>query len=153
MFAFAFVLAAVTAGPLPEAPPDAAVIVNSGSTNARGFRIVVRPEGHAVISRQREDTPSEGAIAQETATRFFADLAAAAPLDEIEGTPCMKSASFGVRITVAWHGKLTPDLACPTGPAGKTLMADIATIERELDIQREPPRFRIPLSAIPTPSP
>jgi len=152
MLALAFFIAAVTVAPLPAAPPDAAVIVNSGSTNARGYRIVVRPGGSALVSRQAEVT-TIGIVSRETATRFFADLAAAAPLDAIGGAPCLKSASFGVRITVAWHGTQSPDLACPTGPAGRTLLCDIGTIERELDIRRSPPRLHLKPGAVPTPSP
>jgi len=131
MNALALLLALVLL-PSPAALPSPtptlnAVIVNSGSTNLAGYRIEVAPDGHALVT-QGTATRSV-TIAAQLATQLYADLAAAGPLDALPTQPCMKSASFGSRTTLAYKTKTSADLQCgQLSPAGRALAADAAAI-------------------------
>src|ERR1700735_3846739 len=85
---------------LPGAPleeRDAATIINSGSTNRAGFRIVVDRAGGGeftvVPRRLRTADPQPGAIPRTLppalAEPFYADLAAAKPLASLPAGHCV----------------------------------------------------------------
>ncbi len=118
-----FLVASAVATPQPSAspvPPDAAVIVNSGSTNILGYRIVVRPNGAATVVLDgvpNRDQKLEAA----TAAAFFKDLAAAMPLGDLVAEGCMKSASFGSRTTIEYKGQRSPNVSCPMTGVGADL--------------------------------
>jgi hypothetical protein len=119
------VVVATLAGPVPS---GSAVIVNSGSTNAPGYRIVVRPDGAATVL--------EGATIKHlqapplTVKALFHDLRAAEPLRAMRTAGCMKSASFGTTTHIEWRGQSTPDLSCPsTNPAILHLDRDVSVID------------------------
>jgi len=107
----------------PSAEGDAATIVNSGSTNRAGFRIVVERSGAAEFTatpRRRVVQPGPMAPIQMTVPRalterFYADLKAASPLASLAEMHCMKSVSFGSVLTVALGGDESPDLSCGDG--------------------------------------
>lgn len=116
----------------PGAPrSDAATIVDSGSTNRPGFRISVTPSGAAECTskprpsgdRQQEAKPVRRTIPPGEAKRFFADLNASQPLGSLPAVHCMKSASFGARLTVSFGAEETPDLSC--GDGGNARMRDL----------------------------
>ena len=122
----AILLAFVAANALPvsaqEPTPklDGATIVDSGSTNAAGYKIEVWVDGSATIVIQHRGV-EEGAlktfaVPQSVATKFFADLKAARD-GKAAGQPCMKSASFGTTTRITWHGWTSPDLDCPPANA------------------------------------
>ncbi len=133
---FAGTIVAVTAGvcvaisssaPAPSPAPDGgrASIVNSGSTNALGFAIVVSPGGAASVVLQNRlatsmSSPKPFSIGATLAKTFFADLKAARD-GHATGEGCMKSASFGTTTRVTWQGWTSPDLDCP--PRGALLAA------------------------------
>jgi hypothetical protein len=103
---------------------DRAVIENSGSTNTAGFQILIEKSGAAeyVPGRRRRDAEGETAVAsqrrsipRELARRFYADLEAAAPLHSLPTPHCMKSVSFGTRLTVTMGSEKSPDLSCGDG--------------------------------------
>jgi len=103
-------------GALP-ADRDSATIVNSGSTNRPGFRIVVDRSGTAEFTSvprrpAAETKPVELALPQGLAERFYAALKAAKPLSSLPELHCVKSASFGFVLTVSFDGEETPDLSC-----------------------------------------
>ncbi len=127
--------------PSPAAvPPNAAVIVNSGSTNISGYRIVVAPDGRATVV-----TPSGSRVQQlatSTAAAFFKHLAAAMPLSKLSGEPCMKSASFGSTTTIQYKGERSPDLSCPMEGPGAALGADVQHITGELHVLPSARTFR-----------
>jgi hypothetical protein len=136
MFALMVLLASASSSPAPvEAaiPPDAAVIINSGSTNTAPYRIVVRPDGSVHVELQAQ-APQAKTLSTATATAFFKDLKSAMPLDGLQTEPCVKSASFGTSTYVQYQGTKTPDLACATGDAAKRLSADVNNITSELKI-------------------
>jgi hypothetical protein len=106
---------------------DSAVIVQSGSTNSGGFRIVVEKSGKAAYTplaaksgRQTEQVkPQSKQIANDLAGRFYSDLGSAGPLAGLPKPRCMKSASFGTTLTVEMAGQKSPDLSCGDGGNAK----------------------------------
>jgi hypothetical protein len=103
---------------------DSAVIVNSGSTNAAGYRIVVARSGAAertLMPRRRGpqgNHPSEPLridVPAALAERFYSDLETAKPLTSLPVRHCAKSVSFGTTLTVEFAGEKTPDLSCGDG--------------------------------------
>ncbi len=118
--------------PYLPVPKGAAVILNTGSTNSAGYRIVIQPDGSAeyVVA----STPQRASIPTEQAHRFFADLAAAMPLHELPSEPCMKSVSFGTSLFVWWSHSRSPDLSCPSDARGRTLRDDAEQVAQALKI-------------------
>ncbi len=133
------------AGLVAAAPRDSAVIVNSGSTNTVGYSITVWSDGQASLTTQNRDGSSTGpaksfTVAQATAARFFADLAAAKSTKAVT-VPCMKSASFGSSMHVKWQGWVSPDLECPPkGSAGDALVKDVDAIRQASGLTAQPLR-------------
>ena len=111
-----------------QAQRDGATIRNSGSTNTAPYAITLWSDGTASVSVQ-DGAPRTVIIPREVSERFFTDVKAARD----ENAPpqhCMKSASFGTRTTVAWHGWTSPDLQCP--PLGANigaLASDVRAIQ------------------------
>jgi hypothetical protein len=121
------VLAATSRVAQSPLPAGAATIVNSGSTNAPGYRIVVRPDGTAILLDTT--TVRQVPLPPATARAFFHDLSSASPLRTLPASGCMKSASFGTTTRVVWRGQSTPDLSCPsTNPALLRLNHDVSVI-------------------------
>ncbi len=131
-------LGAASFTPFPRIPPylpvpkNAAVIMQTGSTNTTGYRIVVTHTGAAefVAASGR----AKAAIATPLAGKLFADLAAAAPLDEIPSRACMKSASFGSSLFVYWNHARSPDLSCLASARGRALVDDISSVAAQLHL-------------------
>jgi hypothetical protein len=122
---------------LPGAPlddGDAATIMNSGSTNRAGFRIVVKRSGVAELTstprgsggRRPETTPVRRTLPVALVESFYSDLMAAKPFDSLPEAHCPKSASFGSTLTVEFGNEETPDLSCGDGgnPAMRDLIRD-----------------------------
>lgn len=118
---------------------DGATILNSGSTNASGYKIEVRADGSATVVLQNRIGVTAGvarpfAVPPSVAATFLADAKAARDGRAI-GVPCMKSASFGTRTFVRWHGWQSPDLSCPPGDAlSAALKRDVDTIVRAANL-------------------
>lgn len=100
---------------------DGATIVNSGSTNALGFKIDVHSDGSGSVVLQNRMGQAQSQsrsfklpLAQ--TKQFFSNLEAARD-GNAANEHCMKSASFGTSTHVEWHGWTSPDLDCP--PADK----------------------------------
>jgi hypothetical protein len=147
-----FLIASAAVTPQPSAspvPPDAAVIVNSGSTNIQGYRIVVRPSGAATVVLDGVANRDQQ-LASATAAAFFKDLAAAMPLGNLVVEGCMKSASFGSRTTIEYKGQRSPDVSCPMTGAGADLGRDVERITNELHVL---PSSRYPRRTMSPPSP
>ncbi len=110
------------------AAADTAVIVNSGSTNTAGFRIVVDQSGNAEFTagtrgpgRPPGQKPKQmqRQLPDALVQRLYSDLGAATPLSSLPAQRCMKSASFGTKLTIEFGGEETPDLSCPGGDNAK----------------------------------
>lgn len=119
--AIAIALALYLGAPLPAADP--AVIVNSGSTNTAGFRITIDASGDAeYTATSRKPGPNAAAqkhVPDTLVKRLYSDLDAAKPLASLPHPHCMKSASFGTRLTIEFDDSETPDLACGDGDNAK----------------------------------
>ncbi|HML16792.1 MAG TPA: hypothetical protein VK419_07190 [Bryobacteraceae bacterium] len=95
-------------------------VVNSGSTNAAGFRIVVEKSGQAEYTSKPRRGLDKGqapvtirkTISKSLADSLYADVKAASPLASLPPQSCMKSASFGSRLTVEFGDDVSPDLSC-----------------------------------------
>lgn len=136
----AFAALALGALLMAAAPRDSATIVDSGSTNLRGYTIVVWSDGSATAALQTA-SPKPFTLPAATTQKFFADLAAAKKANAAT-VPCMKSASFGSSIHVTWHDWTSPDLTCPpSGDAGTALVNDVNAIQKASGINPATPRF------------
>jgi hypothetical protein len=111
----------------PSKPPrdrGFPAIVDSGSTNANGFRILVEPSGRTqsiVVPRNPGPQPIElpettiGMIPAGLAKRLYSDLDRAWPIRSLPKQHCAKSASFGSILIIQFDGQETPDLSCGGG--------------------------------------
>jgi hypothetical protein len=102
-----------------SAATETAVIVDSGSTNTAGFKIVVEKSGKAVYTESARTAAIHRKISGDLVRRLFADLEAGKPLADLPHRACMKSASFGTTMTIEFSGQTTPDLSCRNGADGK----------------------------------
>jgi hypothetical protein len=124
---------------------DGAAIRNSGSTNTAPYTILIWSDGDArwIAGNRQKDFTIDSTLAK----RFLED---ARDLREHPGTPgsCMKSASFGTRTTVTYHGWTSNDLECPSGgSAEQRLASDVQSIVGASGITL--PQHRIPLPVEP----
>ncbi len=137
LLACACALPASAAQPVPylPVPHDAAVILNTGSTNALGYRIVIQRNGDAeyVSGTTRKKTQ----LSEDLALVLFANLDAAMPLSQLPTVGCMKSVSFGTRTFVWWRGQRSPDVSCPTDAHGAALNSSALKIAYEFGLQKE----------------
>ena len=105
-----------------------AEILDSGSTNTAGFRIVIDRSGKADYKlNPRKNAPQTEApsgnkrrqLSRELVDRFYSDLNAAQPFSSLPDQHCMKSASFGTTTSIEFAGEKTPDLNCGDGGDAK----------------------------------
>ena len=103
-------------------------IVNSGSTNTAGFQIAVEKSGAAeytpkprrhVIGNGEAPKTIRKTIPKSLAGALYADVDAARPLSSLPARGCMKSASFGTRLTIQSGEDTSPDLSCGDGGNAK----------------------------------
>ncbi|GAC1444039.1 MAG: hypothetical protein NVSMB59_09860 [Vulcanimicrobiaceae bacterium] len=125
-------------------PPafEAVTIRNSGSTNLPGFSITIRPDGSA-------DVVASGATERATVaapqTRWlFQKIREAGALDALPSGRCMKSASFGSSLTVAFGGRVSPDLNCGESPVERELARTADIIVAQLGVGGARARGRRP---------
>ena len=110
-------------GDARSANVDSAAIINSGSTNRPGFRIVVARSGVAEYTatpprrtpQPQESEPITLAISRTLTDRLYSDLKAASPLASLPIPHCVKSVSFGSRLTIGFGAEQSPDLSCGSG--------------------------------------
>jgi len=107
-----FLLLLMASSSIVFAATSQATIIDSGSTNRPGVRVIVNESGDRVVVEQRDGTQVETTIPKKIRERFLRDIEAAAPLDVLPVGRCMKSASFGSRLYVESNGVRTADLAC-----------------------------------------
>lgn len=131
----------VIVGTTGSKPLDLAVIVNSGSTNAAGFKIEVWSDGSASITMTSRGGTTSSAAKSFTAPsykQFFADLEAARKGNAVT-VPCMKSASFGTSTHITWQDWTSPDLDCPPKDAlGEALVRDVQMIRDAAGVGKPP---------------
>jgi hypothetical protein len=140
--------------PYLPVPRGAAVILDTGSTNSLGYRIVVQRNGDAEYVRG--NARATGQISADLAKQFFSDLEGGMPLSKLQTAKCMKSASFGTSLFVWWRGQRSKDLSCPGEPLTTKIAADTQRIAVALNIAQ--PAMRTlptnePRRPMPEPSP
>ncbi|HEY6328740.1 MAG TPA: hypothetical protein VI756_05345 [Blastocatellia bacterium] len=126
------------------APPKrTAEIVNTGSTNFAGYKVIVEESGHARYTPGKgrhfdtAETELEGDLRPETVRKLFADIDAAGPLSKLPPPHCMKSASFGTSTFIEVGEDRSPDLSCSSGnKIMDALYKDAQTILSELKATR-----------------
>jgi hypothetical protein len=132
-----------------------AEIVDSGSTNTAGFRILVDRAGRAEYKAvPRKNGPQTDAnsgnkrrqLSRELADRFYADLEAAKPFSSLPDQHCMKSASFGTTRSIEFAGEKTPDLSCGDGgdPKLQAIIRDANEIVKLFSTSEDVPAPRKP---------
>lgn len=122
------------------AASDYAYVFNSGARGLPGYRIYVDTNGHlssATLLRSGRTTGGrKGTLSPAVTRRFFADLAAAGPVDALPMTPspavAAVNAAPGVRVTVRYHGRQSSDLRQAGNGAGETLYQDVKQIAQAL---------------------
>ncbi len=119
-------LGANTVPPLPV-PDGAVVILNTGSADLAGYRIVISPSGktESIDGAGR----GKGQVRQDLADALFRDLAAAGPLAKIAAAGCAANRATP-QTMLLWHGDQSPDLSCAS--AGSALFGDVQAIARAL---------------------
>ncbi len=146
---------------------DGAVITNSGSTNTAGFTIKVWSDGSAAEGPSGRSATSTGPakrfnVPTDLTRSFFAHVKAARDAGAASEGGCMKSASFGTRLTVQWHGWTSPDLSCPSSDATlQALAADVARLQAmakpstalRRGLLPNEPRRTVPSDMTPAPTP
>jgi hypothetical protein len=115
--------------PLPV-PPGAAMILNSGSADLAGYRVVIAPDGTAVAV----DGAGKGQrqLSADLTHTLFLDLAAAAPLSRLPSSSCAAGAAAVTPIVVSLGAETSPELTCPSDPKATALLEDIRAITRAL---------------------
>src|SRR5271155_822560 len=119
-------------------------IVNSGSTNTGGFQIVVENSGEAEytskpprVRLQKDEAPktTHKTLSKSLAERLYNDIKTARPLSALPPQHCMKSMSFGTRLTIQFGGDESPDLTCGDGGNSKlqTLIRDADEIVKSFN--------------------
>lgn len=122
-------------------PRNAASISTAGNGDYAGFFIVVEPSGRAGAIDGAGRAASE--LSSDVVQRFFADLAAAGPLDKLATGDCSTAKSdipstsveVNAPIVIAWNGQRTAALACVTDPRAVKIVLDATAIQRALYVQ------------------
>ena len=129
------------AAPAPTIAHNAAMISNPGNGDYAGFRILVEPSGKAAAVDGAGRAASE--LQPDIVQAFFADLAAAGPLDKLPTGDCASARSdvpstsveVNAPIVITWNGQHTAALACVTDPRAVKIVLDATTIQRALYVQ------------------
>lgn len=118
----------------PHGTSEDVTIVNSGSTNAAGYTIVVHPDYSSDVVVGGVGLGERKTVGPAQARWLFAKVREASPLDEIPGGACVKSMSFGFRLTITYAHRTTGDLACAEDGIGHELFRTAGVIAAQLEI-------------------
>jgi hypothetical protein len=125
----------------PGVEGDLATIIQSRSTNSRGFSVVIHNDGSATaeisgasfasrVEPPRSQQFPAGTIDTKTLRRLLAEIG---DVSKIPTGACMKSASFGTRTQITYAGKTSGDLQCQGQPASG---GDQAPMQASEDLRR-----------------
>ena len=116
--------------PVSGAAPrsSTATIISTGDRLTPGYSVTVSPQGvisSALVPRgRRRAIRRTDRMITVNRQRFFADLAAAGPLNRVRAGA---SGSFP-RVFVRYHGQLSPNLRAAHSTSGKALYQDVKQI-------------------------
>jgi hypothetical protein len=146
----------LAAAPVPylPVPHDAAVIMDTGSTNAPGYRIVAQRNGAVeyVVGGVRNRMHADAA----KTAQLFSALSAGMPLSSLVAAHCMKSASFGTSLFAYWNHERSPDLTCPGDAKSEAVSSSVSAFVDSLGIVVRivtPLPGNEPRRVVPTPAP
>lgn len=108
---FGIVLALFAFQPL-SAGELQATIIDSGSTNRPGLRVIIDPQGHATVIERNGET-HHIKLPEQKCGAFLHSVKSAAPLSDLPAHHCFKSVSFGSSLFIEYQGQRSPDLSCP----------------------------------------
>ncbi|MEH1873683.1 hypothetical protein [Nostoc sp.] len=117
-------------------PNNVAIIVNSGSTNAIGYRIYVSPSGE--VNYVDGKGTNQGKLSEKLTKKFFSDLKVAEPLSNLPKQSCIKSVSFGTITIIRLAGEESPDISCPGNAKTQRLDNDVIAIAKALNVVNVP---------------
>lgn len=118
-------LAENTVPPLPV-PAGAAMILNAGSVDAAGYRIVVLPSGKAIAVDGAGR--GQGQLPGDLADRFFRDLTTAMPLSQLLASACTTTATALLPTFVTFRGERSTDVNCRGNDKSSALSSDVQAI-------------------------
>lgn len=101
-----------------QPPQQQATIENSGSTNAPGVKLIIKPSGEAEV-QSRNAEARKTTVDEQLSRRLFDDLNSIGPLSALPRTHCIKSVSFGTSLYIEYNGERSPDLSCPAAADSK----------------------------------
>lgn len=130
----ALLLAGAPVGAMPMR--GTVLIVNSGSTNMIGFRIMLG--AGTTASYASGAGTGYGEIPVRLAARFRRDIALARPLAALPPGPCAKSVSFGTRTFITVGGDRSPDISCGDELRLRALSDDVMRIAQSLHVTNVP---------------
>ena len=121
---------------------ETATIENTGSTNTKGYQIIVHSTGASVDGKAMS-------LPTVMTQQLFHDLAAAMPLSDMLVRHGMRSASFGTRTFITYKGQQSPDLTFGGDARANALKTDIEAIAGALHIGNMPRRPALPVAPKP----
>jgi hypothetical protein len=131
----------IVSSPMPAATPAyQASIVNSGSTNTRGYIVQLSRSGTVRVDAQDGRGLRTVDVNPDLIKKFFAILDSSAPLAKLPQTSCARSKSFGYSINVSYAGAQTPDLRCPVNQQESDLASISAQIVTAAHLSDRAPR-------------
>ncbi len=123
-----------------------AIITQSGSTNSRGYKVVIHDDGGATVeiggtsfafrtepSRSQQFPP--GAIDTKTLRRLLTEIG---DVSRIPTGSCAKSVSFGTRTQITYASKTSGDLQCIRQQASARDQAPLQHLKTWPDSCRQP---------------
>lgn len=113
------------------------VIMNSGSANLIGYRILIGANGDT--SFVSGDGPGHASLPADLYARLQADIAAAGPPSQLpSAADCLQPGTIATSTTVAIGGEMSPNLDCSVGEAAEKLKADANAVVAFLKLRNVP---------------
>jgi hypothetical protein len=116
--------------PLLPVPDGAAMILNVGSADAFGYRIVILPSGKATSIDGAGR--AEGQLPADITDRFFRDLAKAMPLTQLPVSLCSQTTTTLLPTFVMFRGQRSTNVSCRSNDKSSALSEDVQAIARTL---------------------
>jgi hypothetical protein len=128
-----------TPTPLPSGvtpTPLAAAIQYSGSTIYSPFTINVHVNGNAQITLPTTYTPMPAIVPAATTKKFFADLNAYGPVNNLKIGTCPKptNTSYDDSTIVSYQNQSSGDISCSGSTATTTIYDDVKAVEISVGI-------------------
>ncbi|HEX2571651.1 MAG TPA: hypothetical protein VH877_18975 [Polyangia bacterium] len=118
-------------------PTNALVILNTGTTDTIGYRIVIPPSGEAFFVTGKG--PGQKQLPAKLLKKLHKDLAAVGSLEQMAvRTPCPKPAASATTTTLQYHGQFSGDLTCAGDKRAVKLQKVITEVVKVLGVTNVP---------------